>query len=143
MAGERRKILVVEDDPDILRILSHTLGAAGYHVVQAYGGEDALRKVKLHHPDLVLTDLAMPAMSGVEVISQIKKDEETCHIPVVAVTAFVWDGIARSAAEVGCDGFLAKPFKATDLLREVEKHFAPEKKVHAHHRPAGPLKLQR
>ncbi len=144
MAGNRHKILIVEDDPDILRILSHTLGAAGYHVVQAYGGEDALRKVKTHHPDLVLTDLAMPMMSGVEVINQIKKDPETCHIPVVAVTAFVWDTIARSAAEVGCDGFLAKPFKSVDLLREVQKHFAPDKKADARADKAlGPIKLQR
>jgi CheY-like chemotaxis protein len=140
---DQRKILVVEDDPDILRILTQTLGSAGYQVVQAYGGEDALRKVKLHPPDLVLTDLAMPVMSGVELIHQLKKDPATHDIPVVAVTAFVWDGIARSAAEVGCDGFLAKPFKSADLLREVARHFSGEHKEPTVEKPVSRLRLQR
>ena len=116
------KILVVEDEPDIMRIISHTLTAAGYRVLPAYGGEDAIRKVKQHLPDLVLTDLAMPKVSGVEVIQAIKKDPETQHIPVLAVTAHVWDGIAQSAGQVGCDGYISKPFNMKQLLQEVQKH---------------------
>jgi CheY-like chemotaxis protein len=114
--------MVVEDDPDLMRLLSHTLKSAGFNVVQAYGGEDALRKVKAQKPDLVLTDLAMPKMSGVEVIHQIKSDPETADIPCVAVTAHMWDHIAQSAGQVGCDSFIAKPFNSVRLLQEVTKY---------------------
>jgi len=119
------KILVVEDDPDIMRILTHALTAAGYQVVPAYGGEDAIRKVKAQKPDLVLTDLAMPKVSGVEVIESIKRDPDTQQIPVIAVTAHVWDGIAQSAGQVGCDGYISKPFNAKHVVQEIEKHLKP------------------
>ncbi len=119
------KILVVEDEPDIMRIITHTLTAAGYQVIPAYGGQDALRKVKTHKPDLVLTDLAMPVMSGVEVIQVIKEDPETRHIPVIAVTAHVWDGLAQSAGQVGCNGYISKPFTSKQLIQEVQKHLKP------------------
>ncbi len=118
----KAKILVVEDDPDIMRILTHALTTAGYQVVPAYGGEDAIRKVKAQMPDLVLTDLAMPKVSGVEVIDSIKRDPDTQQIPVIAVTAHVWDGIAQSAGQVGCDGYISKPFNAKHVVQEVEKH---------------------
>jgi CheY-like chemotaxis protein len=116
------KILVVEDEPDIMRIITHALTTAGYQVVPAYGGEDAIRKAKTQRPDLVLTDLAMPKVSGVEVIQTIKKDPETQHIPILAVTAHVWDGIAQSAGQVGVDGFISKPFNMKQLLQEVQKY---------------------
>jgi CheY-like chemotaxis protein len=121
MLQSEQKILVVEDDPDILRLLAHTLSNAGYQVVQAYGGEDALRKVKSHRPCLVLTDLAMPKMSGVEIIARVKGDPETSHIPVLAVTAYMWDTIAKSAGQAGVDGYISKPFNSQLLLREIAK----------------------
>ncbi|HVN87785.1 MAG TPA: response regulator [Candidatus Binatia bacterium] len=121
------KILVVEDEPDIMRIITHALTTAGYQVVPAYGGEDAIRKVKVQRPDLVLTDLAMPKVSGVEVIQAIKKDPETQHIPILAVTAHVWDGIAQSAGQVGVDGFISKPFNMKQLLIEVQKRLPSPK----------------
>ena len=119
------RILVVEDDPDIMRILTHALTGAGFKIIPAYGGEDAIRKVKLHKPDLVLTDLAMPRVSGVEVIDAIKGDPETEHIPVVAVTAHVWDSIAQAAGQVGCDGYISKPFSTKQILQEVYRHLKP------------------
>ncbi|GBD25063.1 Polar-differentiation response regulator DivK [bacterium HR30] len=118
------KILVVEDDPDIMRIMTHTLRAAGHVVIPAYGGEDALRKVKQHHPDLVLTDLAMPKMTGVEIIQQIKRDEATKTIPCLAVTAHVWEFLAHSAGDAGCDGYLAKPFTNRQLVEFVNKYLS-------------------
>jgi CheY-like chemotaxis protein len=119
------RILVVEDDPDIMRILTHALTAVGHEVVPAFGGEDAIRKVKAQKFDIVLTDLAMPKVSGVEVIQTIKSDAATRHIPVLAVTAHVWDGIAQSAGQVGCDGYISKPFSMKQLVQEVQKHLKP------------------
>jgi CheY-like chemotaxis protein len=117
-----QKILVIEDDPDVMRILLRTLTAAGYTVYPAYGGENALKKVQQVKPDLVLTDLAMPNMSGVEVIEMLRRDPHTSRLPIVAVTAFVWDGLAQAAGQVGCDGFIAKPFSTKHLLQEVQKY---------------------
>jgi CheY-like chemotaxis protein len=121
----KARILVVEDDPDIMRILVQTLTSAGYEVVPAYGGEDAIRKVRGQKFQVVLTDLAMPKVSGVEVIHAIKNDPETSHLPVIAVTAHVWDGIAQSAGQVGCDGYISKPFSTKHLVMEVQKHLKP------------------
>lgn len=121
----KQKILIVEDDPDIMRILSQTLSSAGFHVVPAYGGQDAINKVRAQMPDLVLTDLAMPKVSGVEVIEKIKQDPETRQIPVVAVTAYVWDGLAQAAGQKGCNGYISKPFTAKQLLQEVYKFLRP------------------
>jgi len=115
-------IMLIEDDPDLMRLMSHMLKAAGFEVVQAYGGEDALRKVQTRAPDLILTDLAMPKMSGVEVIHRLKSNPDLQHIPVVAVTAYIWDTIAQAAGGVGVDGFIAKPVTATRLLQEVAKY---------------------
>lgn len=116
--------MVIEDDPDAMKVLWSMLASAGYEVVRTYGGEDALRRLKLQKVDLILTDLAMPRMSGVEVIAAVKKDSDLCHIPIVAVTAFMWDQIAQSAGQVGCDGFISKPFRKDEIIREIEKHLA-------------------
>ena len=118
-------ILIVEDDPDILRILAHTLTNAGYQVISAAGGEDALQKIKEQKVDLVLTDLAMPKVSGVEVIQQIKRDPETQHVPCIAVTSYVWDQIGATAREVGCDGYIPKPFNNRQLLHDIQKYLKP------------------
>jgi two-component system, cell cycle response regulator DivK len=120
-AGPAR-ILVIEDDHDLMRLICHTLTAAGFAVVEAEGGEAGLHKARQEKPDLILTDLAMPKMSGVEVIHQLKNDPDTQDIPCVAVTAFSWDNIAQSASQVGCDSFVAKPFNADRLLKEVAKY---------------------
>jgi CheY-like chemotaxis protein len=121
METQRRTILVVDDDPDVVHILTRLLGAAGYHVVAGYGGEDALRKLRREHVDLVLTDLAMPRMSGVELIGEIRNDPNLSDMPILCVTAFVWDRLGRSAGDLGCDGFVSKPLDARALLSAVEK----------------------
>jgi CheY-like chemotaxis protein len=118
------RIMVIEDDPDLMRLMVHQLDKAGFTVVQAYGGEDALRKIKLQRPDLIITDLAMPLMSGVEVIERVKRSPEGASIPCIAVTAYMWDQIAHAASQVGCDGFVGKPFNGPKLLAEVTK-FVP------------------
>ena len=120
----RHKILIVEDEPDHMHILANALTTAGYEVAAAYGAEPAFRKAHTQRPDLILTDLAMPQVSGVQSIAALKDDPATRDIPVLAVTAFVWDNLAEAAGEVGCAGFISKPFKREDLLREVAKHLA-------------------
>lgn len=113
------RILVIEDDIDQMRVLVRTLQGAGFQVVQAYGGPDALRKIRAQRPDLILTDLSMPQMSGAEVIRAVKGDPKTRDIPCVAVTAHMWDYLAEHAGQAGCDGWISKPFKASRLLEEI------------------------
>lgn len=105
-----------------MRLMTHGLQSAGFHVIQAYGGEDALRKVKSFKPDLIVTDLAMPKMSGVEVIQRVKMDPDSAHIPCIAVTAYVWENLAHAAKAVGCDTILPKPFNVVRLRQEVAKY---------------------
>jgi len=131
MDGRAARIMVIEDDHDLMRLITHTLTAAGFQVIQAYGGQDGLRKVRLSRPDLILTDLAMPQMSGVEVIQRVKSDPQTQCIPCVAVTAFMWDSIAQCAGQAGCDSYLPKPFNAVRLLQEVAKYVALPAKLSA------------
>ncbi|MBI3785694.1 MAG: response regulator [Deltaproteobacteria bacterium] len=122
-------ILVVDDDVDTLRILTHMLSNAGYNVVQAGGGEEALRKVKQRRPDIILTDLAMPGVTGVEVIHEVKGNPATNDIPCIAVTAHIWDSMARVADSIGCDGFVFKPFNNRELIKELRKHLKEQSAV--------------
>jgi len=122
-----RKILVVEDNPDVLLIIETALRDAGYEVIRAEGGEQALQAAREHDFDLILTDLAMPKVSGVDVISALKNSPGTWRIPIIAVTAHWTDQISVSASDAGCDGFIAKPFSREELLYEVEKHLSARK----------------
>jgi two-component system, OmpR family, KDP operon response regulator KdpE len=122
MEAKQRKILVVDDDPDISRIVIHALNNAGYRAIPAYGVDDALRKVERDEFDLVLTDLAMPKLSGVHLIDSLRTHPRTAGIPIVAMTAFTRDTLGRTAGEVGCDGYLTKPFRTAQLLETVAKH---------------------
>ncbi|MGD0945952.1 MAG: response regulator [Candidatus Binatia bacterium] len=115
-------VLVVEDDPATMRLITYALNNAGYQVMVGYGGEDAIRKVKAHKPDLVLTDLEMPQVTGYDVIAAVRQDPATRDIPVIAVTAHLWDGGGLSASRVGCTGYISKPFTATYLVQEIRKY---------------------
>ncbi len=121
------KIVVVEDDRDIIVIIQHTLRMAGHTAILALGGEDGIRKVKLYKPDLVITDLRMPGVNGVQLISAVRDDPETSNTPIIAVTAHVWDPMGQTASAWGCDGFICKPFDRQKLLSEVQKHLAPRR----------------
>jgi CheY-like chemotaxis protein len=121
MNDRQHRILIVDDEPDALFILRHVLTKAGYEVVPAYGGADAVRKVQRQHFDLIVTDLAMPMVSGVEIIDRVRSDPERQRIPILAVTAYLWDNMGQCAGQAGCDAFLNKPVNARDLLREVDR----------------------
>ena len=118
----KASVLVVEDDPATMKLITYALNSAGYQVIVGYGGEDAIRKVKAHKPDLVLTDLEMPEVTGYDVIAAVRQDPATRHIPVIAVTAHLWDWGAHGASQVGCTGYISKPFTTSRLLSVIEKH---------------------
>ena len=122
----KKTVLINDDEPDMIYILRSFLTDAGYEVLHTYGAESALRKTLVSMPDLVVTDLAMPGMSGVHLIEILKNDPRTKHIPIIAVTAFIWDNLSQAAGAVGCDGFVSKPFNSIRLLKEVRRVLDPD-----------------
>jgi two-component system, cell cycle response regulator DivK len=118
------RILVVEDDPDNLRIVATVLDLAGYQVLQAGGGEQAVRTAQDEHPDLILMDLAMPGVDGWEAARRLKADRRTADIPVIALTAFALRGDEERARDAGCDGYLSKPCRPQAIREAVRDMLA-------------------
>ena len=114
-----KRILVVEDNELNMRLLNDVLEAHGYSVLSTGEGAVAIRWARQYHPDLILMDLQLPDMSGLDVTRQLKADGDTRAIPIVAVTAFAMSGDERKALDHGCDGYVAKPIVLRDFLNLV------------------------
>jgi signal transduction histidine kinase/response regulator RpfG family c-di-GMP phosphodiesterase len=118
------KILVVDDNPDLRNYVSHVLQHQGYHVRTAQSGELALELVETDAPDLILTDLMMPGLSGIDVIQRLRADERFHSTPIILLTAKVDDETRISGVEQGADAYLGKPFNDRELLAEVRNLLA-------------------
>jgi two-component system phosphate regulon response regulator PhoB len=110
-------VLIADDEPSIRTLLDATIGRSGTHAVsQAANGEEALRLARQIHPDLMLLDVRMPRLDGVDVCRRLKGDPATADIKIVFLTAFAQDHMRREAEAAGADLFLVKPFKPNALL---------------------------
>jgi len=116
----RQRILVVDDSEFIVELIDRTLSECGYLISKAYDGEEALYKVAVDAPDLIILDVMMPKMSGLEVCRKLKSDEKTMLIPVVLLTAknFVEDKI--TGLETGADDYITKPFNTKELQARIQ-----------------------
>lgn len=115
-------VLVVDDSIDNLTMLSLDLQQNGYRVATATNGEEAVKVAAMVNPDLILMDLAMPGVDGLESTRQIRENVDLKDIPVIALTAFSTDGFRRAAHQTGFDGYLTKPVDFTrlhDLMRRL------------------------
>ncbi len=119
-----RKILVVEDNLMNLELVSDILEAHGYEVLQASSGNEAIRKAEMEQPDLILMDLQLPEMDGLEATRLIKKNPATSHIGVVALTAHAMRGDEDKAREAGCGGYIAKPINTRTFANVIESFLA-------------------
>ena len=119
--AEKRKILLVDDEPDLLQLVSLRLQAAGYGVEVAYDGQQALDQVKLARPDLIILDLMLPKLDGYKVCRLLKFDERTKSIPILIFTARAQVEDVTLATECGADAYLTKPFEAKALLEKLEE----------------------
>ncbi len=115
-----KKILIVDDDPDIRKIMTRFLSAKDYEVAVASDGFEAGTKVMDFNPDLLVLDLIMPGIDGFEVCKRIKKNPRTSHIKVLAITGYDTEENRDRIMEAGVDGYLAKPIERDRLLEEVE-----------------------
>jgi two-component system, cell cycle response regulator DivK len=113
-------VLVVEDNAQNMMMMRDLLEAQGYEVLQALDGEQGWELAREHLPDLILMDIQLPDVSGLEVTKWLKSDDTLKTIPVVAVTAFAMKGDAEMMLEVGCDGYISKPISVAGLLQAIE-----------------------
>ena len=113
-----KRVLVVDDDYEIRIAMVMRLQFAGYAVLSAEDGQDALDKISLHKPDAIVMDLRMPRRDGLSALISLKTRSETTHIPVVMVSASVVD--KRKALEAGARFFVSKPYNSCDLLAAIE-----------------------
>jgi DNA-binding response OmpR family regulator/anti-sigma regulatory factor (Ser/Thr protein kinase) len=120
-----RKVLVVEDSPDIRVLIRMLLEAAGHEVVTANDGRAGVEAARAERPDLVIMDLSLPVLSGWEAARQIKESPETSSTPIVAVTAHAMHGDRERAIAAGCDGFIAKPIDEETFEPLVRSFFRP------------------
>ena len=117
-----KRILVIEDHEDNRRILRDLLTSAGYEPIEAVTGEEGVALAETHHPDLILMDIQLPGLDGYEATRRIKANPTLRHIPVIAVTSYALSGDEAKAKEVGCDGYVAKPFSPRALLAKVREY---------------------
>ncbi len=117
-----KKILFVEDEPDQVMVIKMRLEASGYEVITANDGLTGLKYVEDKRPDLVLLDIIMPGMDGIEVCKRLKANEKTKHIPVIAVTASGEEDLEKRCIEAGCSNVIKKPYDSKELLENIEWH---------------------
>jgi two-component system, cell cycle response regulator DivK len=114
-----KTILVVEDQEDNLQILRDLLASAGFRMIEAWDGKQALTVARSQQPDLILMDIQLPILDGYEATRSIKRDPELKHIPIIAVTSYALSGDETRAREAGCDAYVAKPYSTRHLLAKI------------------------
>ena len=115
------RILHIEDNPANRMIVRDLLEFRGYQVVDVMDGEEALAATEREQPDLILMDIQLPRISGLEATRRIRAREDLRRIPIVAVTSFALSGDDQKAFAAGCDAYIAKPYKPRELLELIEK----------------------
>jgi two-component system cell cycle response regulator DivK len=120
MAGER--VLVVEDNDKNMKLFRDVLQVSGYSTFEATTGEQAIELALAHEPALVLMDVQLPGIDGVEALEKLRRDERTSAIPVLALTAQAMSGDRERFLDAGFDGYLSKPIDVAELLRAVREH---------------------
>jgi CheY-like chemotaxis protein len=118
----KKKVLIVDDDAHITAILGAVLTRANYEVIKASYSLPALFRAARNTPDLILVDVNMPIMNGLELIEQFKGYEETRDIPIVAITGMDTPEMRETAKKLGCAGFIPKPFDTDQIPQQIAKY---------------------
>ena len=120
--GMAKKVLIVEDNELNMKLFHDLLDAQGYETLQTREGLQALALARQHRPDLILMDIQLPEISGLEVTKWLKEDDDLSHIPVVAVTAFAMKGDEERIRDGGCEAYISKPISVTHFLDTVRRY---------------------
>jgi two-component system cell cycle response regulator DivK len=117
-------VLIVEDNADNLKLATFLLQSAGHTVISASNAEAGLALARSDHPELILMDIQLPGMDGLEATGLLKGDETTRSIPVIALTALAMKGDEERIRAAGCDGYIGKPMRYKEFLAAVTAHLA-------------------
>ena len=120
-AGEKKTVLVVEDNELNMRLFCDLLDAFGFQTLQCREGAKAVELARQHKPDLIIMDIQLPEVSGLDITRWIKDDESIRAIPVLAVTAFAMRADEQRVREAGCEGYLSKPIQMKSFLSTVQE----------------------
>ncbi|MBW8012128.1 MAG: response regulator [Chloroflexi bacterium] len=123
-----KTILYIEDNPHNRRIVRKILGTQGYSVIEAEDGLVGYNMIRELKPPLVLLDISLPSMHGIQIVGNVKADEDLWHIPVIALTASAMSGDRERFLEAGCDEYLSKPVQAFKLISMVNSYY-PENNI--------------
>jgi two-component system alkaline phosphatase synthesis response regulator PhoP len=113
------KILIVDDEEDIAELVSYNLTKDGFVTVKAHGGEAALRKIRLEKPDLLILDLMLPGMSGLDICKAVRSNPQTASLPIIMLTAKADEVDKIIGLEIGADDYMTKPFSVKELVARV------------------------
>ena len=122
-----RTVLIVEDNELNMKLFHDLLAAHGYKTIQTRNGFDALELARKHRPNLILMDIQLPEVSGLEVTKWIKDDEDIRGIPIIAVTAFAMKGDEERIRSGGCEAYISKPISVMTFLETVRRFIGPAK----------------
>ncbi|HWA45017.1 MAG TPA: response regulator [Hypericibacter adhaerens] len=120
-SGDGKTVLIVEDNELNMKLFHDLMEAHGYNILQTRDGMEALKLARQHRPDLILMDIQLPEVSGLEVTKWIKEDDDLRAIPVIAVTAFAMKGDEEKILQGGCEAYIAKPISVAQFLSTVER----------------------
>jgi two-component system cell cycle response regulator DivK len=119
-SAQAKTVLIVEDNELNMKLFNDLLEAHGYRVLQTREGLSALDIAREHKPDLILMDIQLPEVSGIEVTKWLKEDDELRAIPVIAVTAFAMKGDEEKIREGGCEAYISKPISVASFLEQID-----------------------
>ena len=122
----QKKILIVEDNDLNLKLFRDLLGANGYDTVETKEGYEAINLARNLRPDLILMDIQLPEISGLEVTKRIKADPDIRHIPIIAVTAFAMKDDEEKILRAGCEAYISKPISIADFLAAIRQFLGSE-----------------
>jgi two-component system, cell cycle response regulator DivK len=118
----KKTVLIVEDNELNMKLFNDLLEAHGYATVQTRNGVEAVELTRKHKPDLILMDIQLPEVSGLQVTQWIKADESLRHIPIIAITAFAMKGDEEKIRQGGCEAYLSKPISVVKFLETVRNY---------------------
>src|SRR5215510_15666785 len=121
-----KTVMIVEDNELNMKLFHDLLAAHGYRTLQTRTGMEALRLARQERPDLILMDIQLPEVSGLEVTKWLKDDEALCDIPVIAVTAFAMKGDEERIRQGGCEAYISKPISIGAFLETVRRYLGEE-----------------
>ena len=116
----KARILYIEDNFDNMTLVKRVLEIEGYEVIEAETGSEGVAKAAESKPDIIITDINLPDIDGYEVTGMLKKNQQTSHIPVIAMTANVMKRDRESVFKAGCDGYISKPIDIDELPTQIE-----------------------